>query len=397
MSDADAAWVIIPARGGSKGIPRKNLAQVGGESLLVRAIRAAHDASLVARVIVSTDDPEITAVAQAHGVDVVERPPDLSGDIASSESALEHAVEVSASRSGAQPSVIALLQCTAPFTTSADIDGTLQPVVDGQADSAFAAVPFKHFVWGSDSVGQATGINHDGGPRARRQDLAAQYLEAGSVYAMRYEAFQAAGHRFCGRTVLHEVPASHCFEIDTPEELREAQALARLHDQASAAERLPTPVGAVVFDFDGVFTDNAVWVTQDGQEAVRCSRGDGLGLSQLHQADIPMLVLSKERNPVVAVRCEKLGLPVQQGVDDKRTALMHWLEEHRVAPEQAVYFGNDTNDLPCLELVGCAVGPADSHPDILGALNLRLQHSGGHGAVRELCDLIAQQMGSADD
>ena len=392
MSASNEVVVVIPARGGSKGIPRKNLARVGGHPLIGRAITAARGAALVDRVVVSTDDEEIASVAHAYGAEVIERPADLSGDTASSESALTHVAQLLEEREGLPPSILALLQCTAPFTTSGDIDGTLRPVINEQADSAFAAVSFKHFVWSAEDDGRAAGVNHDGGPRVRRQDLAPQFLETGSVYAMRYDALVAEGHRFCGRTVLNQVPESHCFEIDTPTELQQAQAMAHLLDGTTITEALPERVGAVVFDFDGVFTDNAVWVGQDGQESVRCSRGDGMGIAALREAGIPLLVLSKERNPVVAARCEKLGLPVEQGVDEKRSALARWLSAQGVEPPHVVYLGNDVNDLPCLEYVGCAVGPADSHPAILGALHVRLRSTGGCGCVRELCDHILERM-----
>lgn len=212
------------------GIPRKNLAYVGGHPLIGRAIIAARGAALVDSVVVSTDDEAIASVALEYGAEVIERPKELSGDTASSESALTHASQLLAEREGVRPSVVALLQCTAPFTTSADIDGTLRPVINEQAESAFAAVSFKHFVWLAEDDGRVAGVNHEGGPRARRQDLAPQFLEAGSVYAMRYDALIAEGHRFCGRTVLHQVPDSHCFEIDTPTELQQAQAMADLVD-----------------------------------------------------------------------------------------------------------------------------------------------------------------------
>lgn len=396
MGAGNEVVVVIPARGGSKGIPRKNLARVRGHPLIGRAITAGRGAALADRVVVSSDDEEIARAVHEYGAEVVERPADLSGDAASSESALTHVAQVLEEREGAAPSIVALLQCTAPFTTSADIDGTLRPVLNGQAESAFAAVPFKHFVWSTRDDGRATGVNHDGGPRVRRQALPPQFLEAGSVYAMRYDTLVAEGHRFCGNTVLHEVPEPHCFEIDSPMELQQAQAMAHLLDGVTITEALPERIGAVVFDFDGVFTDNAVWADQDGRESVRCLRGDGLGIATLREAQIPLLVLSKERNPVVAARCDKLGLPVEQGVDDKRSALAQWLSILGVAPEHAVYLGNDVNDLSCLEYVGCAVGPADSHAAVLGALHVRLRTSGGHGCVRELCDhIIARTRGES--
>src|SRR4051794_4028840 len=109
--------VVIPARGGSKGVPRKNLQAVAGVPLLVRAISVARAASRVSRVVVSTDDAAMAEIAIANGASVVKRPPELSGDSASSESALLHVLDTLAASEGYVPRIVALLQCTSPFVT----------------------------------------------------------------------------------------------------------------------------------------------------------------------------------------------------------------------------------------------------------------------------------------
>jgi YrbI family 3-deoxy-D-manno-octulosonate 8-phosphate phosphatase len=147
-------------------------------------------------------------------------------------------------------------------------------------------------------------------------------------------------------------------------------------------------VELVVFDFDGVFTDNAVWVREDGVELVRCSRADGLGIARLREFGIAMLVLSTEENPVVTARCEKLGLPVEQGVADKGAHLAELLSSRNIDPERVVYLGNDVNDAGCLRLVGLPVIVADAHSSVASLARIVLRTSGGHGAVRELCDAI---------
>ncbi len=148
------------------------------------------------------------------------------------------------------------------------------------------------------------------------------------------------------------------------------------------------PVELVVFDFDGVFTDNTVWVREDGVELVRCDRSDGLGIGRLKDAGIPMLVLSTERNPVVAARCAKLGIPVQHGIADKGAWLGHHLMDNGVNPDRVVYVGNDANDAGCLRLVGVPVLVADAHPSVLPLARFVLSRKGGRGAVRELCDAL---------
>ena len=157
---------------------------------------------------------------------------------------------------------------------------------------------------------------------------------------------------------------------------------------------LPKNPGAVIFDFDGVFTDNRVIVLEDGREAVFCHRGDGLGIEMLRNRGLAMLVISKERNPVVAARCRKLGLSCLQGVSDKKTALLEWAADNRVDLEGMIDVGNDINDLECLRLVGCGAVVADAHPEVIRAADLVLSRSGGHGAIRELCDLVLADIGS---
>jgi len=154
-------------------------------------------------------------------------------------------------------------------------------------------------------------------------------------------------------------------------------------------------ISAVVFDFDGVFTDNRVLTLQDGTEAVFCSRSDGMGVEMLRNAGLPMVVISKERNPVTTARCTKLGLDVLQGVDDKVPAMTAWLTDRNLDLTDTIYVGNDVNDLPCMRLVGCAVAVADSHPSVLTEADVVLPERGGNGAVRFLADAILDRLGSA--
>ena len=156
---------------------------------------------------------------------------------------------------------------------------------------------------------------------------------------------------------------------------------------AGLVERIRS-VRLVVFDFDGVFTDNMVYVLQDGSEAVRCTRADGLGLRKLDRLGIETLVLSTEVNPVVSARCRKLQVACMQGCADKGAALVELLRERQLAPAQVAYVGNDINDLGCLQAVGLPIVVRDGHPDVQPLARYRTQTPGGHGAVREVCDLF---------
>jgi N-acylneuraminate cytidylyltransferase len=379
---------VIPARGGSVGIPGKNLQRVGGVPLVGRAVRACLRAERIDRVVVSTDDPQIAEAAAAHGAEVRERPAELSTSTATSESAVLHVLDQLSERGEADPEVCLLVQCTSPFIAPGDLDGVVAAVLDAGADSAFTATDHHGFLWRPAATGGVEGVNHDPGGRARRQDLAAEYLETGAAYAFRVEGFRANQHRFFGRVDAHLVPRARAIEVDEPDDLALARALAPIVEPASTADALPDPVGAIVFDFDGVLTDNKVVTDHEGVESVVCDRSDGMGIAALRAAGVPMLVVSKERNPVVARRCEKLGLEMVQGIDDKWPVLAKWLDEHDIDPRHTVYVGNDTNDTECLDGVGCGVVVADAHPDVVGHAAIVLTRPGGRGAVRELADLV---------
>jgi len=159
-----------------------------------------------------------------------------------------------------------------------------------------------------------------------------------------------------------------------------------------ARKNLPRPVELVVFDFDGVFTDNKVHVDETGRETVVCDRRDGLGIDHLRERGIPMLILSKERNSVVAARGRKLKIEVAAGCDDKATYLEKRLGREGIDPARVVYVGNDVNDLEAMGVVGFSAAPADSHPKVLKRADLVLSSRGGDGAVRELCDLILEEL-----
>jgi YrbI family 3-deoxy-D-manno-octulosonate 8-phosphate phosphatase len=145
----------------------------------------------------------------------------------------------------------------------------------------------------------------------------------------------------------------------------------------------------VVFDFDGVFTDNTVYVSQDGTETVRCWRSDGLGLRRLERAGLEPLILSTEANPVVSARARKLAIACRQGLADKASALREEIDRRDLQPEQVAYLGNDVNDLECLQIVALPAAVADAHADVLEVVRYRTRAPGGFGAVREFCDLIA--------
>jgi YrbI family 3-deoxy-D-manno-octulosonate 8-phosphate phosphatase len=386
--------IIIPARGGSKGVLRKNVRTLVGKPLIAHTIEQAFQATRVSRVVVSTDNPEIAAISEQYRADVIWRPAEISGDSTSSEEALMHVLTHLSKNEQYHPELTVFLQCTSPLTQAKDIDGTVQALVDQQADSALAVTPFHYFLWHQDENGFVNGINHDQNVRFLRQQQEPQYLETGAVYVMRTQGFLEAKHRFFGKIAMYVMPPKRCLEIDAPLDFQIAEMLLREQQLQQQINLLPDPVAALVLDFDGVFTDNKVSISQNGQEAVVCDRSDGLGLAQLKKLGLPILVLSSEQNPVVQARCDKLGIPCRHGLRDKLAALNDWLAECGLEHSRVVYVGNDTNDLACMLAVGCGVAVADSHPQVISAARIVLTAKGGKGAIRQLCDMILQVVSS---
>lgn len=426
---AARATAIIPARGGSVGLPGKNLARVGGVPLIARAVRVALAAERIDRVVVSTDDPEIADAARAAGAEIVDRPAELSGSTASSEAALLHALEHLERRDAAgapapdprgedgedrrrdhERPVTVFIQATSPFIDPADLDAAIGRVASGERDVVFSGAATHVFLWRDDAdADSAIGVNHAASRRLRRQEREPEYLETGAFYVFATDGFRSAGHRFFGRIGIQPVDADHAIEIDELADLERARALAAHVDRGLAASARPgsTPgahgvhgpridVDALVTDFDGVHTDDTVMVDQLGRESVRVSRSDGAGIARLRKAGIPVLILSAEENPVVGRRAEKLGVECAQGVGEKGSVLREWAERRGIRLDRIAYLGNDRGDLPALDLVGWPVAVPDAAAEALAAARHVLTNAGGHGAVRELADLILAARDSAE-
>lgn len=385
--DPSTTHCVILARGGSKGVPGKNLRPVGGLSLVARSVRAARAAASVAMVHVSTDDAAIAAEARLFGAEVIDRPEALSGDGASSESGWLHALEVIEGQ-GRPVERLVFLQCTSPFTTGADIDACLAAMERQDAACALSVIEDHSFLWTLDAEGRGRGTNHDESqPRKRRQDLPPSFRESGAVYCVRKADFLRTGQRFCGPVALS--PVDHPpVEIDSFDDLALCAQLAVARGGSGPDDRLDR-VAAVVMDFDGVHTDNLVLTDETGREAVVTSRGDGMGLEMLRKAGHwRLMILSKERNPVVERRAAKLKIEVHQAVDDKVAALDGWLAGQGLDWAQLLYVGNDVNDAAAMTRAGLSACPADAHPAILGLADWVLPQPGGRGALRAMCDAL---------
>ena len=210
---------IIPARGGSKRVPGKNLALFEGKPLLAHSIEDALGAELVTRTVVSTDDPEIRSVALKYGAEVVDRPPELATDTATSESALAHVLATLREREQYEPDLVVFLQCTSPARDPADIDEAIRTLDRERADSLLSVARFDKYIWkpGPDS---AAPINYDFRKRWRDQEFPPQYMENGSIYVFSPAILRDNDNRLGGKIALFEMAPTKAFQIDHAEDLQ---------------------------------------------------------------------------------------------------------------------------------------------------------------------------------
>ena len=229
---------------------------------------------------------------------------------------------------------------------------------------------------------------------APRQSLPDVYWQTGHIDAIRCETIMVKKSMSGAVMVPLEIDSKYTVDIDSMLDWHQAEWLVQngnLDMVDPANQRRPLPINAqtLILDFDGVLTDNRVWTDEEGHEWVASNRSDSLGLSVLRKnTAIKIIVLSRETSPVVAARCKKLDIPVFQGRLDKAETLRSMQSSGDIELANTIYMGNDINDLPCFPLVACAIAPADSHPEVIRRADIYLEKNGGHGAVREICDML---------
>lgn len=208
---------IIPARAGSKGIPGKNIKPLAGKPLIAHSIEQARNSDLVTRIVVSTDGDQIAQVARDYGAEVITRPAEISGDTATSESALLHALYTLHETEAYDPDLIVFLQCTSPIRQPHDIDRAIQTLRDANADSLLSVVPSHRFLWGI-REGTVKSLNYDFRSRPRRQDREPEYAENGSIYVLKPSILRQQQNRLGGKIALYVMDAWSAVDIDDPED-----------------------------------------------------------------------------------------------------------------------------------------------------------------------------------
>jgi len=386
MTKRQEILCIIPARGGSKGIPDKNLYKVAGKPLIAHTIEQALATAAVKRVVVSTDDSRIAGTAKQYGAEIIRRPKNISGPKATSESALLHALVALKKNEHYEPQIVLFLQATSPLRESGDIQEAIETLAREKADSLFSYTRTHSFVWRKRGH-RWQDYTYDYKKRPRRQDAPLDVMENGSIYIFKPWVLRKFKNRLGGKIAGYEMSLRTSFQIDTQEDsdlIEKLMFFDQTHPQTKGFKR----VKLLVSDFDGVMTNNRVRVQKKGKESVVCHRGDGLGISLLKKNRVKVFVLSTEENSVVGARCRKLKIPFLQGCKDKLRILKRVTKQYDFHRKQVAYIGNDINDLDCMKWVGVPIAVADAVPEIIKIARVVTRAKGGQGAVREVCDFI---------
>lgn len=350
-----------------------------GRPLLVHSIEQARLCRRVARIIVVSDEGVLTRLAERAGAEVI-----TAAGAADGNAAVDRAGQLLAAAEGGAGQLCVILDPSRPLRTPEMIEGALDHLTGRGGDSLLSVHESAERLWVEDASGFGRLEEDDPRPRGPRPALAEnRAIVITSAAQLRDWAVPLGG-----RIVLHRIPRACALQLRDEDAWCAGEALRRRLWAGRSAARLAA-VRLLVFDFDGVMTDNRVVVFEDGREGVLCSRGDGMGMDRLRASGLAVAVISKEGNPVVTARCRKLKIPCIQGVGDKLPVLRGIVADQGITLADVAYMGNDINDLECMQAVGLAIAPADAEPEILRIADLVTIAKGGFGAVREIADLIA--------
>ncbi len=404
---------LIPARGGSKGIPRKNIRSFAGYPLIAWSIAAAKQSALVTRIIVSTDDEEIAAVAREWGAEVpFLRPAELAQDKTTDLPVFEHALKFLEEVEGYYPGIIVQLRPTSPIRPKGMVDGAVSILLNHKdADCVRGVVPaaqnpFKMWRFNGEDKPLHPLLELDGIPEpynAPRQILPPVYWQTGHIDAIRLATI--TNKKSLTGDVIYPlvIDPKYTVDIDTPADWVKYEAVIYggldVVSPGESRRRMPETVQMIICDFDGVVTDNLVLTDEKGKESVAASRSDSMHIKTLREKGVEVMILSSEPNPVVKARAKKMGVEAIHGIgmQDKGRVMREVLEQKKVKAENVIYIGNDLNDLPCFEIAGWSVAVADAYPEVIRAADFVLTKNGGHGAVRELCELVLKQLSQKEN
>ncbi|RJR07503.1 hypothetical protein C4588_06735 [Candidatus Parcubacteria bacterium] len=381
---------IVQASGRSEGISKWAIMDFCGKPLIAWSILQAKENSSVDEVYVTSDDDEILLTAERYGAVRIRQPITLASPISMNkiyESNMLHALDEIEKYSNKRVGIVIFLQANTPLRAPEDITDAVRKLHADKADILFSSVKLESLLTWEKTDEGFINLGCDVEHRISR----AHYIENSSIYVFKPEILR--NHNKLGNFITtfemefwKTLRADDLADRDLCESYFEKYILKKTYSLSAE------DIDLIVYDFDGVMTDNKVFTLQDGTEAVIVNRSDGLAINLIKKSGLPQIIISTESNPVVEARAKKVGLPAIYNTKNKLESLQEHCNQHSYRMSRVIYLGNDINDLEAMNAVGIAVAPFNAHPAIKKISKLVLKHSGGDGVIRELADLILHQI-----
>ena len=380
---------FIPARGGSKGIPLKNLKNLCGFPLIYWVTKAASEVEEIDAVYIATDDEQIKRVVESfklNKVFAISRSASTATDEATTESALaEFAYNM-------EFDDVVLIQATSPLLAKSHLSGGIAKYYQSGADSLLSVVRQKRFIW-SESRGWAEPKNYEPRLRPRRQEWDGFLVENGAFYICSRKGFLSNNSRLFGNIALFEMPSETYHEIDESSDWALIEQLKKGSFRDN--NRIDfSKINLLICDVDGVLTDSGMYYSAFGDELKKFNTKDGKGIELLREKNIHVMFLTSEDIELVAKRGEKLKVEhIHMGVKNKRAFLTDFFAKNvEYSFAKSAYIGDDVNDKECLESCRFSAVPADGVQELKSIADYVCSKNGGDGCVREVCDLILSRI-----
>lgn len=363
---------FIPARGGSKSIPLKNIKPIAGKPLIHWTIEAALGCPLIDRVYLASDSNKIRAVAEQitdPRLTVIDRDPSTATDTATTESAM---LDFSSTHTFNH---IVLIEATSPLLTSRHLIAAIKKYEATDACSLISVVEQKRFVWKDGFP-----VNYDPRQRPRRQDFKGFLVEIGAFCITNHLSLEKSKCRISGAVESFLMPENTYHEIDEPTDWI-------IIEQLLITQQFKN-IKLLVTDVDGVLTDCGMYYTEKGDEFKKFHTRDGMGIKLFREAGIPIAIITGENTEIVKNRAIKLGIiDVYQDCTKKLLALESLRRKYKLDYSEIAYVGDDILDIPVLSLVGLSVCPSDAIPAVKEMCTFVTKCAGGQGVIREIYEM----------
>lgn len=374
---------FIPVRGGSKGIPNKNIKNICGKPLVYWTILAASKCDYIEKTYVSTDSETIFNVVKNLGIkDVVPiwRSEITSSDTATTESAmLEFAEQIDFVN-------ICLIQATSPLLSHSDLNRGFKLFYEENTDSVLSCVRQKRFHWANNNEGFAVAKNYDYHNRPRRQDFDGDLVENGAFYITSKEALLKTKNRISGNIKICEMDEVSYYEIDEPSDWSIVESLLFANMNTS---RKPSNIKLFLTDCDGCLTDGSMYYSENGDELKRFNAKDGMGFALLRNKGIKTGIITGEKVKLNQRRAEKLKVDyLKDDCKNKLIEVKKICSSLKISLQNVCFVGDDINDVEVMEEVGFSACPIDAHQKVIQVADYVSSLNGGRGAVRDIIDLV---------